>query len=104
MKPLFIFLILVLTVTNANAQLPKSGVYTYNYCDIEYNKCMGKCKVRINGNKVWIYAPPNLTGIKEGELYESGTLYKHKSGKWTIINLKVNKSDKSVALTSYWLR
>ena len=47
---------------------------------------MGKCKVKINGKKIWVYAPDNLTGIKEGELLESGTLYKHPSGKWTIIH------------------
>lgn len=45
---------------------------------------MGKCKIKIKGDKIWVYAPANLTGIKEGELFESGTLYKHSSGKWVI--------------------
>ncbi|GAB2828879.1 hypothetical protein GCM10027043_33210 [Ferruginibacter profundus] len=44
----------------------------------------GKCKIKIKGNKIWIYAPANLTGIKEGELYESGTLHKDRTGKWII--------------------
>ncbi len=92
----FVFsVVLIFVFINAKAQVPKSGTYTYDYCDIEYNKCMGKCKVKIRGNKIWVYAPANLSGIKEGELYEAGTLYKHKAGKWTIINLKVNKSAKS---------
>ena len=53
---------------------------------------MSKCKVKIKGNKIWVYAPSNLSGIKEGELFESGTLYKHPSGKWTIINPEKTKS------------
>ncbi len=73
-------------VVSLNAQIPKSGSYIYNYCDIEYNKCLGKCKIKIKNNKIWVYAPPNLSGIKEGELFESGMLYKHASGKWTIIH------------------
>jgi len=67
------------------AQIPKSGTYIYNYCDMEYNKCIGRCKIKIKGNKIWIYAPANLSQIKEGELYENGTLHKNRSGKWIII-------------------
>ena len=52
---------------------------------MEYNKCIGKCNIKIKGNKIWIYAPAGLTGIKEGELYERGTLHKNHSGKWIII-------------------
>ncbi|MGG9960154.1 hypothetical protein [Ferruginibacter sp. SUN106] len=66
------------------AQIPKSGTYIYNYCDMEYNKCIGKCTIKIKGNNIWIYAPANLTGIKEGELYESGTLHKDRKGRWII--------------------
>ena len=76
----------------SNAQIPKTGTYTYKYCDIEYNKCVGNCQIKIKGNKIWVYAPPNLLGIKEGELFESGILSKHQSGKWTIINPEKNKS------------
>ena len=82
-----LLLIFFLSFTTVSfAQIPKSGTYTYNYCDEEYNACLSKCKVKIKGNKIWVYAPANLTGIKEGELYESGTLYKHASGKWIIIH------------------
>jgi uncharacterized protein YraI len=80
--------------TSSFAQIPKSGTYTYNYCDEEYNACLSKCKVKIKGNKIWVYAPAGLTGIKKGALYESGTLYKNASGKWVIIN---NKKEKSTA-------
>lgn len=94
MKLLFISILAFFITSETNAQIPKSGTYIYSYCDIEYNKCMGKCKIKIKGNKIRIYAPANLSGIKEGELYEAGTLYKHSSGKWTIINFQVNKSAK----------
>jgi hypothetical protein len=78
------------------AQPPKSGTYIYDYCDEEYNKSIGKCKVVISGLKIWVYAPANLSGIKQGELYESGTLYKHASGKWIIIHNKKEKLTKIV--------
>jgi hypothetical protein len=94
MKLLFLSIWISLITAGTNAQIPKSGTYIYNYCDIEYNKCMGKCKVKIRGNKIWVYAPANLTGIKEGELYEGGTLHKHASGKWTIINFIKDRSAK----------
>lgn len=57
---------------------------------------MGKCKIKIVGNKVWVYAPANLTGIKEGELYESGILTKHKSGKWFIKRSNKEKNPKII--------
>jgi hypothetical protein len=85
MKFLIFFLFLS---SNAFSQIPKSGTYTYKYCDREYNACINTCKIKIKGKKTWVYAPSNLSGIKEGELLESGTLHKHKSGKWTIINTK----------------
>ena len=91
---LFNFFIFFATVSFA--QLPKSGTYIYNYCDEEYNKCIGKSKVIIKGSKIWIYAPANLSGIKEGELYESGILYKHAVGKWIIIHNKKDKFTKIV--------
>lgn len=78
------------------AQIPKNGTYTYEYCDEEYNKCLGNCKVKIKGSKIWIYAPANLSGIKEGELFESGTLFKHASGKWIIIHSEEEKKAKTI--------
>ena len=94
MKFFFHFTILFLLSPGINAQIPKSGTYIYNYCDIEYNKCLSKCKVKIKGNKIWVYAPPDLSGIREGELFESGTLYKHASGKWIIIHSAKDKLSK----------
>ena len=94
MKLQFLPILLLLIATYTNAQIPKSGTYIYNYCDIEYNKCLSKCKVKIKGNKIWIYSPPNLSGIKEGELFESGTLYKQASGKWTIVHSEKDKLSK----------
>ena len=85
MKLFFLLLFSFPSSVKLYAQIPKSGTYTYNYCDIEYNKCMSKCKVKIKGNKICVYAPPNLTIIKEGELFDSGTLIKGPSGKWLIL-------------------
>ncbi len=75
-----------------NSQIPKSGTYIYSYCDIEYNKCTTKCKVVIKGNKIWIYAPAGLTGIKEGALFDSGTLVKDKLNKW-VVQSPINKKE-----------
>jgi len=83
-------------IGNSNTQIPKSGTYTYKYCDEEYSRCIGNCKINIQGNKIWIYAPANLSGIKEGELFESGTLFKHASGKWVIIHSEEEKTSKSL--------
>jgi hypothetical protein len=85
--------ILVVIGTTALAQIPKSGTYIYDYCDMEYNKCLGKCKIKIKGNNIWIYAPANLSLIKEGELYERGTLKKTPSGKWLIITSTSKEED-----------
>ncbi len=92
MKILFSTLFIFITIISF-AQIPKSGTYTYNYCDMEYNKCLSKCQIKISGNKIWIYAPANLSLIKEGELYESGTLHKNRSGKWIIITGSSKKND-----------
>lgn len=93
----FFCLILSLFLTgNLNAQIPKNGTYTYKYCDEEYNRCLGNCKIKIKGNKIWIYAPANLSGIKEGELFDSGTLFKHASGKWIIIHTEAEKTTNTI--------
>jgi hypothetical protein len=92
---IFFFIFFTIFTSAVFAQIPKAGTYTYNYCDEEYNKCLGTCKVKIKGDKIWIYAPANLTGIKEGELFETGTLYKHASGKWIIIHNNKQKSSKT---------
>ena len=88
---IFLLIFFISFATVPFAQIPKSGTYIYNYCDEEYNACLYKCKVKIKGNKIWVYAPAGLIGIKKGELYESGTLYKHASGKWVIIHNKKEK-------------
>lgn len=93
---IFFPVLLIIFKSASFAQIPKSGTYTYNYCDEEYHKCIHKCKIKIKGNKIWVYAPANLTGIKEGELYKSGMLCKHASGKWIIIRNEKEKSAKIV--------
>ncbi len=89
-----VLLILFVFVTTLSfAQIPKSGTYTYNYCDEEYNTCLSKCKVKIKGNKIWIYAPTGLTGIKEGQLFDAGILVKDSSGKWLILQSEKDKKN-----------
>jgi hypothetical protein len=78
------------------AQIPKSGTYTYNWCDEEYDRCMSKCKIKFKGNKVWIYAPPNLSGTKEGELVWQGIILKHTSGKWFLKQSKIKFNSKVI--------
>lgn len=93
----FLLILFCFSCMSAGAQIPRSGTYIYNYCDGEYNKCLEKCKVVIKGKKIWVYAPPNLTIIKEGELFDSGTLTKDPSGKWLILQSKNNKKIKQEA-------
>jgi hypothetical protein len=80
---------------NSFSQMPKSGTYTYEFCDIKYNSCINTCKIKIKGNKVWVYAPSNLSGTKEGELFEKGVLYKCIKGNWIIkdTNIKYKKDN-----------
>ncbi len=70
------------------SQIPKSGTYTFKFCDLEYNSCINTCKIKINGKKVWVYAPSGLTLIKQGELFEEGYLQKSTKGNWIIKNPK----------------
>ncbi len=92
MRSLFILILASFITAEANAQIPKSGSYIYKYCDLEYNACISKCKIKIKGNKIWVYAPPGLTLVKEGDLIDSGTVSKHSSGKWVILHSKNKNS------------
>jgi hypothetical protein len=94
---------LFLLSLNTTAQVPKNGTYIYNWCDIEYNKCLGPCKVKISGNRIWIFAPANLSGIKEGDLYETGIISKHISGKWVIVDPRKKKDDQTTENPLTWI-
>jgi hypothetical protein len=65
------------------AQKLPSGTYIFKYCDYEYNKCLSTCTVVITGNKIKLYSLEGLS-VQKGRLLESGTIMKHKSGKWII--------------------
>ena len=75
-------------VPNPDVQTLGAGTYTYKYCDREYNKCLGTCKVVIKENHITIYATKELaqkiTNTKEGDIIDKGIILKHKSGKWII--------------------
>ncbi len=51
----FAFLISVFLFLNCSSQIPKSGTYTYKYCDEEYNKCLENCTIKIKKDSIWIY-------------------------------------------------
>ncbi len=88
-----LFCIFIFSYFLCASQLPKTGTYTYNYCDEEYNTCLQKCKVKIVGKKIWIYAPPGLSGIKEGQLFDAGVLVKDITGKWLILQSAIVKKN-----------
>ncbi len=75
-------------------QSPQNGTFTFRYCDLEYNKCISTCTVIVKGNKVIVRATKDLantiTGIKEADIIEQGTLKKVKNGVY-----KVNTGNKS---------
>ena len=86
-----LFGIFLFFFVSINAQIPKSGTYIYKYCDEEYNKCLETCSIRIKKDSIWIYAPANLSGIKEGELLTKGQLIKHTTGRWMIATCEKDK-------------
>jgi hypothetical protein len=84
----WLFALFFFVSLNNFGQPIKSGIYTFKYCDIEYNKCLSTCKVVIKGYVVTIYATKELakqiTGIKTGDILIKGLLTKDKKGKWVI--------------------
>jgi hypothetical protein len=83
MKKAVLFFLILLAAQPLLAQIPKSGTYTYKFCEAEYNKCMRTCKVVIKGGNITVYVPGGLTTEKNAIL-EKGIIMKHKSGKWII--------------------
>jgi hypothetical protein len=87
MKVFFVIVFLNLCLSSFS-QKPKSGTYTYKYCDTEYRNCISTCRIIIKGDSIKIYATKALseriTLTKENELIEEGIIMKHKSGKWII--------------------
>ena len=85
------------------SQIPKSGTYTFKYCDLEYHNCISICKVVIKGDSITIYATKELaetrTFTKVGDIIDQGIILKHKSGKWI-----VGKSKKRYRRKGYWGR
>jgi hypothetical protein len=87
MKLLF-FVTAILLYTSVSAQKLKTGTYVFRYCDLEYNSCVGTCKVVIKGDSITIYATKELaerrTFTKEGDIIDKGIILKHESGKWIV--------------------
>jgi hypothetical protein len=83
-----IIVFIILTTGFANAQIPKSGTYTY---DIAFAEWGGKsngatCTVIIKGDSIKVLhnGTGNLTG-KKGDILDRGIIMKHKkTGKYII--------------------
>ena len=84
----FLFITFIAISLVSLSQIPKSGTYTFKYCDLEYNSCISSCKVVIKHDSITIYATKELaetrTFTKEGDIIDQGIILKHKSGKWIV--------------------
>lgn len=93
------FIIVLFPMLCASQKLP-TGVYIFNYCDLEYNKCISKCKVIIRNDSIAVYATKELaraiTFTKEGDLIDRGIILQHKSGKWIIGQTLQDKNAKEI--------
>lgn len=88
MKGYFFIALFSLLYLSCPAQKLRSGTYTFNYCDLEYNMCLGPCKVVIKGDSIIIYATKELaqnrTFTKAGDIIDRGIILQHKTGKWIV--------------------
>ena len=88
MKSCFLLITAVLLHLLCTGQKLNSGTYTFKYCDLEYNLCLGSCRVVIKGDSITIYATKELaehvTHTREGDILNQGIILKHKSGKWIL--------------------
>ena len=88
MKYLILLIVTTLFQKVCLGQKLKTGTYTFNYCDLEYNMCLGTCKVVIKGDSITIYATKELaqkvTHTKEGDIIDRGIILKHRTGKWIV--------------------
>jgi hypothetical protein len=88
MKPCLLLLAAILLYASVSSQKLKTGTYTFRFCDLEYNSCVGDCKVVIRGDSITVYATKKLaatrTFTKEGDVIDRGIIIKHKTGKWII--------------------
>jgi len=87
-KTSILLLTAILIHASVSGQRLNSGTYTFNYCDLEYNMCLGPCKVVIKGDSITIYATKDLaehrTFTKDGDIIDQGIILKHRSGKYIV--------------------
>ena len=102
MKSFLLLIGLSLSCLSCFGQRLNSGTYIFQYCDFEYNSCVGTCKVVIKKDSIIIYATKALseriTFTKEGDVIESGLILKHKSGKWIIGKSLQDKNAKQIGV------
>lgn len=85
-----------------NGQHLRSGTYIFKYCDFEYNKCYGSCKVVIKGDSITVYATKELserrTYTNDGDIIDRGIILKHTSGKWIIGKTRKDRYAKQIGV------
>lgn len=95
----FLFLMFSSVSLVSISQIPRSGSYIYRYCDMEYNKCLGTCKIVIKKDHVTVYATKELAGdnigFKESDVIAKGIIAKGQSGKWVIVKNKQQATQKN---------
>ena len=102
MKIGLLFILFVLLSGNLLGQKLKSGTYLFSYCDFEYNRCLGSCKVVVKGDSITIFATEELadriTLTKVGDTIDQGIILKHKSGKWIVGKTKQDKKAEDIGI------
>ena len=102
MKSILIIAFFIIGITSFS-QVPKSGIYIFKYCDLEYeNSCYSTCKVVIKKDSIIIYATKELaehrTFTEEEDVIDRGILLKHTSGKWIIGKSKKDIHSKKIGV------
>lgn len=96
MKIVFILTFLLVITYISEAQIPKSGIYTYRIAFAEWQgKSLGAtCTVIIKNDRITVLnnGKANLSG-KKGDIIEQGIIMQHiKTGKWIIGHSKKDKA------------
>lgn len=102
MKIGLVFILFVFLSGNLLGQQLKTGTYVFSYCDFEYNRCLGSCKVVIKEDSITIFATKELaeriTLTRVGDTIDQGIILKHKSGKWIVGKTKKDKEAEDIGI------
>lgn len=84
--PIFFFMFSIHSWAKPQKPAYHNGTFIYKIYFEEYNSWMGNTAiVKIKNNDITVtYQQGKITGVKKGELLDSGVIRKHKSGIWLI--------------------